>query len=76
MKCSTKLFSSGKKNWKNCEGEKVGLKVQCEECGKYFCPDCPAGPLEDETKCLGCMFDISTLCTSTPGKIAEPNYKT
>ena len=22
------------------------FKVKCEERGKYFCPDCPAGPLE------------------------------
>lgn len=39
---------------------------KCEECRKFFCRSCPAGPIENELQCIKCMFDDEMMITSTP----------
>ena len=45
---------------------------QCNSCRKYFCENCPTGPLifDSQTECLECLGldDDKKIYTSTPEK--------
>ena len=58
------------KNAKICQcGKQVKLKTfKCEKCGKFYCNTCPAGPIEDNSQCLPCLFKDYSILTSTPEK--------